>query len=299
MRGEDSRLDAWPLSHAAVSGVGSLPFRRFDAALRFVRSTARVAPYLPELPRLPSASMLDAIDAPRDPLAAERFVARLPRTAQLIKLQLCGPLTYALARGLRVDRAMERVGRIADALLAESRVPYVPTLIVIDEPGLTGAPRRRVSATAPLLRDLFTRIREHTRSGAPTFAGLHCCGRLDLRVLSDADPDFFSFDAWNALESVLEDGAFQSWFRRRRALGLGLVPTESPEGRVSHSELAKRSTARVRNAFENAGLRVTDMPMPLLTGSCGFGLSTLAWTKRAHATLGAIERILQREPLTS
>lgn len=284
MSEQDDRLRNWPLTRAEVSGVGSLPYLRIGPALRFVAAQAPVVPFVPELPLLgKSETMRERVGEPAEYVKTRNaaFVAmRFPR-AKLVKTQVCGPFTHAAARSERLEASTQAVIARVQFELDSLASLRQPKLLVIDEPALTALTQRAQSRVADSLRSVFDAIRQR---GA--YVGLHDCGTIDFGLLAAIDPDYYSFDAWHALENVFANPTLCGWLRRGRSLGLGIVPTTKPASNASVS--ARTLHDRIQKVYREHGLEPSRLPAPLLTGNCGFGLSSQGWLKRAHATLHAL-----------
>jgi hypothetical protein len=262
-----SALDRLP--PLATTGVGSLPFD--DPALA-VRHACRAydLPFVPQLPALDGdmvGEWLGAVDgatpcgwsAERDrerPAAWDAFVARVTRCPPvhgLVKLQVTGPVTLAVA----LERAAGRPGqgraatalaRELDGWLASNVAGQVArlaalgldALVVVDEPGLAhavaGLGREETGADPGVWGALRS-------SGAAW--GLHVCCAVPWTVVRAAEPDWVSFDAtaspvggrgarvlgelvrggariaWGALDPVAPDGA--TGVAARVAAGIGAI----------------------------------------------------------------------------
>lgn len=275
---QDERLRDWPLREPAVCGVGSLPFASRRDAHAFVRSRCAIAPFVAELPRARGGAFM--IDAALEPPAiddVERGIRSVvSRSSRLVKLQTCGPITLA-ANGLDAREAERITLRNLDARLgADARGRA--RLVVLDEPSLAG---RR---SAPSLARCLDRIRE-----AGAYAGIHVCGEFSGELIARLDPDLLSFDAWNALDAVMSAPAIRRWYARGRVVALGLVPTKP--AKIAIGSLARSAASALVAAGHVAG----ESPPPLLTGNCGFALSTEAWTTRAFATLDRLTAALEQE----
>jgi len=275
----DRRLRAWPLDEPAVCGVGSLPFVSTPIARAFVREFCPVAPFLPELPHSRGGhTMIAAAQVARSPDRIERALRAIHTgSTRLFKLQTCGPLTLAKVSG-ESTRAAERsvAARVDEFLRAKSDT--TPRLVVIDEPAA------RDSRDPAALLSVLKRVRA---GGA--FAGIHCCDAIDPALIERVDPDLLSFDAWNGLETLARSPKFRRWYARGRALAIGIVPTTPVKFAVAKQSL------RIADALTTLGFVAGRSPAPLLTGNCGFALSSEPWTRRAHRLLEELASLLPED----
>lgn len=275
----DRRLRAWPLDEPAVCGVGSLPFVTTPTARAFVRNFCPVAPFLPELPHSRGGrSMIAAARVARSPNRIESALRAIrTRSTRLFKLQTCGPLTLAKVVGGSTRAAERSVATRVDEFL-RAKSDTTPRLIVIDEPAA-----RDVGDPAALVSVL-----KRVRAGG-AFAGIHCCDTIDPAFVERIDPDLLSFDAWNGLEALARSTKFRRWYARGRALAIGIVPTTPAE-----FDTVKQSL-RIAEALTALGFVAGRSPAPLLTGNCGFALSTEPWTRRAHRLLEDLAALLKED----
>jgi len=221
----------------ATTGVGSLPFADPAAAARHAARAYELA-FCPQLPRLDGDMVREWLggdpgrcgwNADRDrqrPAAWDPFVAQLaaqPPEHRLVKLQVTGPVTLAVA----LERSAGGIGtgppsialarEVAQWLAAAAGEQIerlaglgLDVLLVIDEPGLAAAGLSGADVDVwHLLRD----------AGAAAW-GLHICGAVPWAVIDGSDLDVLSFDvarcglephALRALRRLLARGGRIAW----------------------------------------------------------------------------------------
>jgi len=289
-----SALDRLPA--LATTGVGSLPFTApAGAAAHAVR--AYDVPFCPQLPRVDGDMVREWLGADpgrcgwnpdRDrqrPAAWEPFlasVAAAPPAHRVVKLQVTGPVTLAIA----LERAGGGIATGAPALgLAEEVAHWLAAaaaeqvarlaavgldvLLVADEPGL---------AAAGLAGDDVAVWEPLRATGAAAF-GLHVCGPVPWGVVDASDPDVLSFD-------VARQGLDPRGRRAlRRLVGRG--------GRVAWGVLDPAGTDAADAAAGVAAAAVSGLGLPagdlaersLLTAACGTGRLTEARERVVAAAL--------------
>lgn len=195
----------------ATTGVGSLPFRRAQEAAEHVLEGYEL-PFCPQLPRLQGDMVTEWLGADpgrcgwspdRDrqlPAAWDAFalgLGRRPPEHGLVKLQVTGPVTLAVALERAAGRAGqgEAVAGLAAeislwlAVSATAQTAWLrdelglDALLVIDEPGLEHA------GLAPEHASVWDPLRQ------PAIAwGLHVCCEVPWPLIGAASPDVLSFD---------------------------------------------------------------------------------------------------------
>ncbi|WP_320669321.1 hypothetical protein [Patulibacter defluvii] len=270
-----------------TTGVGSLPFAEPAAAVRHA-TRAYGLPFCPQLPPLDGDMVSEWLgpdwarascgwSADRDrerPVAWDAVRAALaqrPPAHRLVKLQVTGPLTLAIA----LERAAGRPGhgrearalaRDVGAWLAANvggqaallREQGLDALVVVDEPGLAHADLAAADAWAPL-----------ARSGAAW--GLHVCSQVPWAAVVAAAPDVLSFDvtrypvggeAADAVAALLAGGGRIAW---------GAVDPVRPDGPAN---VASRVTAAVAAVAARGPAIERVFARSLVTPSCGTGRLT-------------------------
>jgi hypothetical protein len=196
------------LAPLTTTGVGSLPFTRPGAAARHA-VCAYELPFCPQLPRVYGDMVREWLGADpgrcgwapdRDrqlPAAWDGFIVELERTPPthgLVKLQVTGPLTLAMAleyasppggsrlEGLAREIAAWLAAAVSDQVRALGEIGLA-ALVVVDEPGLMAAQR------AGLVAEVWDAL----RTASPAW-GLHVCGEVPWGLLDVIEPDVISFD---------------------------------------------------------------------------------------------------------
>jgi hypothetical protein len=270
-----SALDRLP--PLATTGVGSLPFDDPAAAVRHA-ARAYDVPFCPQLPALDGDMVREWLGGDphrcgwspgRDrqrPAAWDAFtalVAAEPPAHGLVKLQVTGPVTLAVALG-GTGLAEEIAQWLAISVTAQVerlRALGLEALVVVDEPGLAGQGRLGIG--------VWDRLRD---TGAAAW-GLHVCGAVPWALVDAVDADLLSFD--------LERTPLEPHARRalRRLLGRG--------GRIAWGALdpvaagtsgdAAGLVAAALHALAGDGLPLDAVAArSLLTPACGTGRLTPA-----------------------
>jgi hypothetical protein len=209
----------------ATTGVGSLPFDDPAAAVRHA-ARAYDLPFCPQLPAL-DGDMVRAWlggdprrcgwSPQRDrqrPAAWGEFaglLAAAPPPHRLVKLQVTGPVTLAVALDGAPAGLAEEIARwlavSATAQVERLRELGLDVLLVVDEPGLAAA---RPAAT----------VWDPLRATGAAAWGLHVCGPVPWRLVDATDADVLSFDltrtpleghARRALRRLLRRGGRVVW----------------------------------------------------------------------------------------
>lgn len=198
-------------------------------------------------------------------------------STRLFKLQTCGPLTLAKVLGESPRAAAQFVAARVDEYL-RAKSDTTPRLVVIDEPAALDS--RDPAALVSVLKQV--------RAGG-AFAGVHCCDAIDPAFVERIDPDLLSFDAWHGLETLARSSKFRRWYARGRGLAIGIVPTTPVKF------AAAKQSLRIAEALTALGFVAGRSPAPLLTGNCGFALSSESWTRRAHRLLEDLVSLLPED----
>ena len=299
------------LAPLTTTGVGSLPFTRPAEAARHALGAYEL-PFCPQLPRAFGDMVQEWLGADpgrcgwapdRDrqlPAVWDDFILQLtrrPPSHGVVKLQVTGPLTLAMAiergggdgpSGLPglAGLAGEISGWLAAAVSDQVRGLAelgLTALVMIDEPGLMAA--QQVGAT-PEVWDAL-------RAVAPAW-GVHVCGEVPWRLVDAAEPDVISYDlarfgcgpgAQTAIRRLMRRGGRIMW----GAVDPGAV--EPPRWTVALVRAAARAVAGRR-------WRTMDvLDASLLSGSCGTGGVDEEAERELASALGVAASVLRGEPL--
>jgi hypothetical protein len=271
------------LGPLTTTGVGSLPFRDPEAAVRHVAGSYGL-PFCPQLPRLEGDMVVEWLggdpgrcgwspDRDRErPAAWERFtraVAHEPPPHGVVKLQVTGPATLAAAlegRG-RYDLASELARWLAANAAGQVRrlgELGLAAVLLVDEPGLADAGIADARAYDPL------------RSTGAVAWGLHVCGRVPWGLVDRLEVDLLSFDVvrhdadGSVLARILDRGGRVAW---------GALDAVAPE---PPARVAERLRAAMRRLDRDPELVAS---RSLVTPTCGTGLLWPEQETRAAAVL--------------
>lgn len=316
------------LPTAAATSIGSLPHTDPAAAVALVLDVLGDLPAAPQLPqRHPAEGMLaQAVDGvagvsaapdgtldvdptvldPEAPVdtsfdgeawaGLRTFLDAVAHRRGPVKLQLTGPLTLGLAlvhAGVDADVAFRLAGHAvhdrAQALVAHvvDRASHAGLVVVLDEPGLVAWGTPGFPLKGDDLVDLLSGGLASLGTGVLT--GVHCCGDVDLKLVTGAGPDLISLPATSdvvdnaaTLTTFLDHGGLVAW---------GVVPTDRPIG-TSPDPLWRR-LSEVWAELTQAGCDPIRLrQQALLTPACGLANHDLR--QAAHVldlTLGVAERV--------
>lgn len=318
-------MDAPWLSGPCSAGIGSLPHRDVDAAVRFAL-TSTTLPTIPALPRRsPAEGMVQqalvglrgvtigqygsiGIDVERvDPLAPvttplehdaftafRTFLDQAPRDLPAVKWQLVGPVTLGLAllragvpTSVAFDVAVRAVRERVQHLLdaVADALPLAQQIVFIDEPSLGDLQ----NSDFPIAPDTAIDLVSGALAAIETrgISGVHSCADVELGVLTAAGPAIVSVPVHAQLA---EHGAVVSRFLAAGGvMAWGVVPTGGPIPQSAERPwrlLAELWCGLVRNGVEPAVLRRQAM----LTPECGLGLHTPAVAERVLAITNDVAR---------
>lgn len=283
----------------ASTGVGSLPFTRAaDAAKHATR--AYDVPFCPQLPHL-YGDMIDewlgadpgrcgwTPDRDRQlPGAWHRFVDELrrrPPSHRVVKLQVTGPVTLAMA----LERAGGRSGATREAhdLAAQIAVWLgasageqaaalddlgLTVLLVVDEPGLAGAG----------LSGSDAQVWDPLRRAAHAW-GLHICGQVPWELIDAAEVDVLSFDV--SRYGLAPDAAavLARLFARGGRVIWGVVDPVAPGDAATAAGRLAASAATVAPELSAGGVAASSLVSP----SCGTGRVSIDSERRVAEILAA------------
>jgi hypothetical protein len=300
------------LAPLTTTGVGSLPFTRPGEAARHAVGAYEL-PFCPQLPRAFGDMMREWLGADpgrcgwapdRDrqlPAVWDDFILQLerrPPSHGVVKLQVTGPLTLAMAleRGPALaglaglaslaSLAGEISGWLAAAIsdqvrgLAELGLAAV---VMLDEPGLMSA--QQAGAT-PAVWDAL-------RAVAPSW-GVHVCGEVPWRLVDAAEPDVISYDLARFGCVPAAQTAIRRLMRRGGRVMWGAVDPAAVEP-------PSWTVARVRAAaLAVAGRRWRTMDVldaSLLSGGCGTGGVPIDSERQVASALAGAASLLRGDPM--
>ena len=291
-----------------TTGVGSLPFTRPAQAVSHA-ATAYELPFCPQLPRAYGDMLQEWLGADpgrcgwapdRDrqlPVAWDDFILHLrrhPPSAGLVKLQVTGPLTLAVALERRSshgrrdmpDLAREISGWLAAAVSEQVRGLHdlgLGALVVVDEPGLMAAHRQGARTAAW----------DALRAAAPAW-GLHVCGEVPWQLLDEAEPHVISYDLIRYGCGRAAQAVIRRLMRRGGRVMWGVADALSPE---SPSLIVDRVCAAAR-AVAGRRWRTADvLDASLLSGTCGTGGVDVTAERRLARDLRVSASLLRGDPL--
>jgi hypothetical protein len=285
----------------AATGVGSLPFRSPERAVRWSLTRYRDVPFWPQLPRRSSAeSMLRQF---HEPLAGANAAAFGPflramrgRFALAVKGQVTGPVTLWLASGgtttlAAARRESERAARDVTRALAALGPPPI---VFVDEPALhelRTRPARDVARADAAIRAVIETIR---RRGAR--AGIHTCGPPPIARLLRARPDFLGLDFVRYRDRLLAAVArrdVRAFVQRGGAFAFGIVPTAVPAG-FAADRVARFLVHDLLAAFGDRRIVIDLLGRSLVTAACGTGLRSVDDERAVARALRSIHASLRR-----
>jgi hypothetical protein len=294
------------LAPLTTTGVGSLPFTRPGEAARHAVHGYEL-PFCPQLPRAYGDMISEWLGADpggcgwapdRDrqlPAVWDDFILELerhPPSHGVVKLQVTGPLTLAMALecGERsLSAVTEMAGEVSTWLSAAVGDQVrglaelgLAALVIIDEPGLMAA--HRAGAT-PAVWDAI-------RAASPMW-GVHVCGEVPWRLIDAAEPDVICYDLGRFGCIVAAQTVLRRLMRRGGRIMWGAIDPAAVEpatwtaARVAH---AARSVAGRR-------WRTADvLAASLLSGACGTGGVDAGSERELARTLQVAATALRGDP---
>lgn len=212
-------------------------------------------------------------------------MASPPQALVAVKGQITGPVTLATGLTDQNRRALFYDERLLDVVVktlalkarwqVEKLSPWgVPTVIFVDEPGLSGF---GTSAFISVSREDIGRILAEVTDAihqAGGLAGVHVCANTDWSIILDSSADILSFDAYGFFDRLfLYEASLKAFYERGGTVAWGIVPTsgvEEIEGESASSLLDKWQAQAGR--MEGLGLdRKQILSQSLITPSCGTG----------------------------
>ena len=274
-----SALDRLPA--LATTGVGSLPFTDPLSAARHATHAYDV-PFCPQLPRVDGDMLREWLGADpgrcgwnpdRDrqrPAAWDAFVdevARRPPVHRVVKLQVTGPVTLAIALeraggGVATGRPSLELAREIAVWLAAAAAEQVErldalgldALLVADEPGL---------AAAGLSGDMA--LWDPLRNVRAAAWGLHICGPVPWGLVDATELDVLSFDVTRQGVDPHERRALRRLLARGGRIAWGVLDPAGSEGGGDASGVAASAVAGLGLPAHDVAAR------SLLTPGCGTG----------------------------
>jgi len=301
------------LAPLATTGVGSLPFTRPGEAVRYAAGAYEL-PFCPQLPRAYGDMLQEWLGADpgrcgwapdRDrqlPAAWDDLIlelGRCPPPAGVVKLQVTGPLTLAVAlerrsagrhsAGRRADTrdlAREIAGWLAAAVSDQVRGLRdlgLGALVVIDEPGLMAAQHLGGAAAAW----------DALRVAAPAW-GLHVCGEVPWPLVDAAEPDVISYDVVRYGCGRGAHPVIRRLMRRGGRVMWGVADPAAPDG---PSLIVDRVCAAARSVAGRRWRTADVLDASLLSGTCGSGGVDVGAERRLARHLRVAAGLLRGDPL--
>jgi hypothetical protein len=234
-----------------------------------------------------------------------RFLERIrqeQKKRSLIKIQVTGPLSFALAvtdeskrpifyHPMFRDIAVKGMGLKAVWLLEQFK-PFADQVIVFfDEPSLSAYGSSAFLAVSKndvieSLDDVISMVVE--RGGIP---GVHCCGNTDWGLLMETSTRIINFDAVDYMESIsLYAGQLSDFLERGGALAWGAVPNTEK----ILDETAINVINRIRDGIdllEKSGVDRTLLTEKMLvTPACGCASLTVEQSEKVYAILAELQK---------
>jgi hypothetical protein len=315
------------LAPLATTGVGSLPFTRPGEAARHAVGGYEL-PFCPQLPHAYGDMVQEWLGADptrcgwapdRDrqlPAVWDHFILELerhPPSHGMVKLQVTGPLTLAMAlecgagstgstgsavlsglagpagpagsaglAGLAGEIAGWLAAAVSDQVRGLSELGLT-ALVMVDEPGLMAAQR---AGARPEVWDAL-------RATAPVW-GVHVCGEVPWRLVDAAEPDVISYDICRFGCPPAAQTAIRRLMRRGGRIMWGAVDP-------AVAEPPSRTVARVRAvARAVAGRRWRTMDVldaSLLSGGCGTGGVSIETERQLARALLVAASVVRGDPI--
>jgi hypothetical protein len=288
-----SLLDRLP--PLATTGIGSLPFTRpADAASHVV--SAYALPFCPQLPRAYGDMVVEWLGADpgkcgwgpdRDrqlPAVWDPFVLELcrrPPAHRLVKLQVTGPVTLAMALepaarsddrcGLAREISTWLAATVAGQALELAELGF-DTILVIDEPGLAAAGLRATEIA----------VWDPLRAVVQTW-GLHVCGPVPWDLVDAADPDLMSFDLARYGVTASGHRVLMRLISRGGRVMWGVFDPVAPQP----VEAARRQIASACASLSRGLTHGVVVAASLVSGCCGTGLASVDDERMVAASLRA------------
>ena len=289
------------LAPLSTTGVGSLPFSRPAEAACHVMSAYEL-PFCPQLPRAYGDMVAEWLGADpgrcgwapdRDrqlPAVWDAFILELARRApahRLVKLQVTGPVTLAmalesaaggddlcgLAREISTWLAATVSRQAAD--LAELGLDAI---LVIDEPGIAAAG----------LRLTETAVWDPLRASVPAW-GLHVCGAVPWALGDAAEPDLVSFDLARYGVSASASPTLARLISRGGRVMWGVFDAVAPQ---PVQAATRQIVSACASLSDGLALRRV-LAASLVSGCCGTGLASIQDELGVAASLRAAAALVR------
>ncbi len=318
---------------AAATGIGSMPGTSVAEAMAVVAGEVPEWPFLPELPaRGAGADMIGRTAAVLVSVAGDfamdavptgwrrtgvvgpeirrarswlgedldRFEQVLESSTAPVKVQLCGPWTWAASvedgAGRRLLRDEAFVADLADALgLAAAdhvrevarRLPGRPVVLQLDEPGLPAILAGAIPTTSGLGRlaavpaaQAMAALHQVTSAvGGPVV--LHCCGGGLFDVARSGGFEGVSWDATVSLDDTIGDDVAET-----AEAGVGVLPGIVA---VDGSDTVDSAWHRLTSLWARTGLGSAAGRRVAVTPACGLAGASPQAARGALATSAAVQ----------
>lgn len=169
----------------------------------------------------------------------------------------------------------------------------VPVIVFFDEPYLMSFG----SAFVSLGKEQVIKALAEAISACSDFTGVHCCGKTDWTLFTEAGFDIISFDAYDYTESLtLYPREIKSFLERGGVLAWGIVPSFLPAIEIENVDSLTEKFEEKLNLFIERGIdKEVLLENALITPSCGTASIPIKLAEKAYELTKAVsERIREK-----
>jgi len=228
-----------------------------------------------------------------------------------VKTQVTGPVTQGLSMVDQDKRAIYYNETFQEALVnncamkarwllaqLEAAAPAAAVrLCFLDEPILSAfGSSVYVSIKREVVVAQLAEVAGAIRA-AGGLCGVHCCGNTDWSLLTEAQVDVISFDAFEfAFSLPLYPEAIKAFVQRGGVIAWGIVPTSAEALGEQTAESLAAVLDEALAGVQKLGLaRETLLRQALLTPACGLGSTTVEVAERAFSLLHELSTMMQEQ----
>lgn len=226
--------------------------------------------------------------------------------AQLLKLQVTGPFTFAAAVNDESQTAILHNKVLLQAVIKALNMKALwqanmfkglgkPIAMFIDEPylGCFG------SAFTPLNREeVVLGLKEFSEGLKPAcdLLGIHCCGNTDWSIFTEVnDVDIISFDAFDYLEKfVLYAQDIKKFLERKGIICWGIVPTQGFTGKEDLGFLIRKLRLGIETLVKKGINEDLIKERMIISPACGLGTFAIEKAEKVFCLLSETSEFIRK-----
>jgi len=232
-----------------------------------------------------------------------------PEKPLLIKGQVTGPISFGLTVADSDKKPVFYHEMLSDAVLKslgmkakwqekkiKERFPRANTLIFFDEPYLTSFGSAYISVSREEAVGSLSEVRSYLEG----LSGVHCCGKTDWTLFTEAGVNVISFDAYDYTDSLaLYPKEIKAFLEKGGILAWGIVPSSFPNA----EQVAREDVTGLTDRFEEKIQLLVDkgidkeilLRSALITPNCGTASMKIELSEKAISLASGVSEKIRKK----